>query len=40
MSLGQLVGETSISQFMGKNILKGNKAFNLIAHFALKEILL
>ena len=30
----------SISQFMGKNNLKGTKAFNSVPHFAFKVVLL
>ena len=30
----------SISQFLGKDILKGTKAFNSIPRFAVKEVLL
>ena len=42
ISLAQLVEEKnpSISQFMGKDILEGSKAFNSIPHFSFKEVLL
>ena len=32
--------DPSISQFMGKNILKGTKDFNSVPHFAFRMVLL
>ena len=41
ISLGQHVEKKSstISQFMGMDILKGTKAFNSVPHFTSKEVL-